>query len=455
MFDVLIMVLAFLVAITLLIAVHEFGHFWVAKRLGVKVLRYSIGFGRPLWRRVYGADQTEYVIAAIPLGGYVKMLDEREGTVPEQERNRAFNNKPLATRFAVVLAGPMFNFLFAIFAYWMWFVLGVTGVKPVIGEVIPDSPAAYAQLKSNQEIVSVNDEPTPIWTVAIQAMLPALLGQGEVTLQLRDADGSESVRVLDFSDMDPNTAPERPFQSVGVLPWREPAPPRVLEVFKGTPAERAGFKVGDKVVSIDDQQINSTRELVDYVSARPEQTLWVRVERADQGFIDLEVRPDRKQVDGKDIGQIGLAPGESGGIPDDMKVHYRYPVLDAIPRSIEQTWKNSVLTLQMLYKIVIGDVSVKNLSGPINIAKYAGQSATAGLPWFLNFLAIVSISLGIINLLPIPVLDGGHLMYYVIEFFKGKPVSEEFEAAAQRVGILLIVLLMGLAFYNDLVRLFG
>ncbi len=453
--ETLFMLLAFIVAITILIAVHEFGHFWVAKRLGVKVLRYSIGFGKPLWRRTYGPDQTEYVVAAIPLGGYVKMLDEREAAVPPAERQRAFNNKPLSTRFAIVLAGPMFNFLFAVFAYWLMFVLGVTGIKPLIGEVAPDSPAAYAQLQRNQEIISVNNEPTPIWSVAIQAMLPAMLERGSVSIQVRDQNGTISERTLDLSNLDPNVAPERPFQSLGFLPWREPAPPRVMEVLSGNPAERAGFKTGDRIIAIDGIQITSPGELVDYVSARPDQQLDVLVERNETERVHLYVVPERKHLDGKDIGRIGLMPGEGSGISEEMRVPYKYSVFSAATQAVKQTWKNSILTLKMLAKIVTGEVSVRNLSGPINIAKYAGQSASAGLPWYLNFLAIVSISLAIINLLPIPILDGGHLFYYMIEFFRGKPVSEEFEAVAQRVGIVMIALLMGLAFYNDLVRLFG
>ncbi|UCE89037.1 MAG: RIP metalloprotease RseP [Pseudomonadota bacterium] len=456
MLDFLFIIAAFLVAITVLIAVHEFGHFWVAKRLGVKVLRYSIGFGKPLWRRRFGPDQTEYVVAALPLGGYVKMLDEREGDVAKDELPRAFNRQSLATRFAVVSAGPAFNFLFAIIAYWLMFMIGVSGIKPVLGEVVPSSPAAAAGLASGDEIVAVAGDATPIWHVAIQKLLPALIDRGQVTLSIRDGSGLETTRELNLESIDPDTPPERFLNAIGFVPWRPLAPPTVYRVLEDRPAAAAGFKDGDRILSIDGVEMRSSSDLVDYVSARPGQPLEVVVERAAGGREALRVTPRRESdKDGREVGRIGLIPVDAGEFPEEMKADYRYSVVTGLGEGLKSTWNNSMLTLKMLGKIVIGEASLKNLSGPINIARYAGQSASAGLPWYLSFLAIVSISLGIINLLPIPILDGGHLMYYIIEFFKGSPVSEQFEAVAQRLGIVVIAMLMSLAFYNDLARIFG
>ncbi len=451
MLDFLFMLLAFLVAITVLIAVHEFGHFWVARRLGVKVLRYSIGFGRALWRRA-GADGTEYVIAAIPLGGYVKMLDEREGPVPEAERHRAFNRQPLATRAAVVLAGPAFNFLFAMVAYWLWFILGVTGVKPVVGEVVPGSPAAV--LEPGSEIVAVGGEPTPIWPAVIQAVLPAVVDGRAVTLTVRDEQGDRREVVLDLTAVDPDAATGNLFKALGLTPWRPEGPPRVVQVVPGSPAERAGFRAGDRILSIDGTALRGPEDLVDYVRGHGDADLAVTVQR-DGETLTIAVRPEMRQTPDGVVPRIGLATAPGAEIPDHMLATYRYSLWAGAGKALTQTWDNSVFVLKVLGKIITGTVSARNLSGPISIAQYAGQSASAGLAWYLNFLAIVSISLGVINLLPIPVLDGGHLLYYAIELVRGRPVSEAFEAVAQRVGILIIALLMGLAFYNDIARLLG
>jgi len=454
MFEFLYFGLAFVVAISVLIAVHEFGHFWVAKKLGVKVLRYSIGFGRPLWKIVRGEDRTEYVISALPLGGYVQMLDEKDGEVRPEEVHRAFNRQPIWKRFAIIFAGPGFNFLFAIVAFWLMFFIGANAVKPVIGEVIPDSPAAYAGLKSDQEIVSIDGESTPVWEVAMNHLLPALVDRESVKVTTRSPGGSLSQHRLDLSHIQKELDPDNLFELIGFEPWRPKLDPVVGKVLEGSPADHAGFKTGDRIVQIDQMTVSRFEQMVKYVSARPGQTLHVRIER-DGKMLELTVTPRRIEHSGKVVGQLGIGSLQQAEIPEKMIVYYDYPLFAAVGKSVEQTWGMTVLTLKMLGKLFTGEVSIKNLSGPINIAKHAGISASAGLTRFLNFLAIVSISLGILNLLPIPILDGGHLMFYVVEMVKGSPVSEETEMTGRMIGIALLIMLMSLAFYNDIMRLIG
>lgn len=449
---VLISFLAFLVAISILIAVHEFGHFWVARKLGVKVLRYSLGFGRPLWKRTFGKDNIEFVVASLPLGGYVKMLDEREGPVEAAELDRAFNRQAVWKRFAIVFAGPAFNFLFAILAYWLMFVVGVTGVKPVIGEVLPETPAAVAGLKPGDEIVRIQDKPTPIWDVAIRRLIPALVDHEAVTLEVRSGQGYPRSLVLDLHNVDSDLEPGELFKSIGFVPWRPAVLPEVGRIQPGSPAERAGLQAGDRILAVDGQAIDDWQQLVEYVTVRPDQDLQLRIQRGDQQ-LELLLHTERVEVEGKVIGRMGIGPARIADIPPEMKTSYRYPVFASIGKSVAQTWDNTILTFRMIGKILAGEVSVKNLSGPINIAVYAGYSASAGLARFLDFLAIVSISLGVLNLLPIPVLDGGHLMFYLVEMVRGRPVSDEVMELGQRIGIVLLLLLMSVAFYNDIARL--
>lgn len=452
MLDFLQIVISFIVAISILIAVHEFGHFWVARKLGVKVLRYSIGFGKPIWSKTSKIDDTEYVVASIPLGGYVKMLDEREGEVQIDERHRAFNNQSVAKRFAIVFAGPAFNFIFAIFAYWLMFVIGVTGVKPIIGEVADKTPAAYAEFKSGEEIIAIDGKQTPIWDVAMQALLPGMIQHRELNVEVLTEQGLKANRTIDFGKVKHEIEPEVFFKIVGFYPWRPAIKATVGQVLEGSPAEKAGLIKGDKILSIDKIDIKDWFALVDYVSNRPQQELILLIDRNKQ-IIEKKLVTGIAKVEGKEVGRIGIGPAEIGKYPEHMKVLYQYGALDAIGQSVQNTWDNSALMLNMLWKIVTGEVSLKNLSGPINIAVYAGQSASAGIARFLDFLAIVSISLGILNLLPIPILDGGHLMYYVVEIIKGRPVSEQTEEMGQRIGIAILIMLMSLAFYNDILRL--
>ncbi|HSS65283.1 MAG TPA: RIP metalloprotease RseP [Gammaproteobacteria bacterium] len=451
--SVLSSILWFVIAIGVLVTVHEFGHFWVARRLGVKVLRFSVGFGRPLWRTRAGRDQVEYVIGAIPLGGYVKMLDEAEGEVPESERHRAFNRQSLPVRFAVVSAGPIFNFLFAVVAYWAMFMVGVSGLKPLVGEVAPGSLASAAGFKSGQEIVRIADRETRSWEAVIQGVIGGSL-HGE-TLEVTVDDPARGTRELslDLSGvaLDDLTRGQF-FERLGFTPMRPTIPPRMGRIFEGQPADRAGLRPGDLILSVDDTPVETWHQLVEYLRARPEQTIEIVVDRSGQQH-RLTLVPRAVEENGQRVGKIDAALDEN--VRDRYYAVERYTPLDAFSRAADKTAQVTVLTLQMLWKMVTLEVSVENLSGPISIAQYAGVSAEVGIARFLEFLGIVSISLGIINLLPIPLLDGGHLMYYLIELVQGRPVSEQAQFVAQRLGIAMLVCLMGLAFYNDLARIFG
>ena len=443
---------SFVVAIGVLVTVHEYGHFWVARRLGVKVLRFSIGFGKPLWKRTFGKDATELVVAAIPLGGYVKMLDEREGEVAEAELSRAFNRKPVSTRIAVVVAGPAFNFIFAIFAYWLMFVSGVPGLKPVVGDVLPSSYAEAAGIRTGDEILSIENRPTPTWETAVMALLEANLdGRDAVNVTVVDADKNERHLQAYFAEPDALLKKGGVLDNFGLSPWQ---PPAVIErLVAGGAGERAGLLPGDEVVHADDTPISKWEQWVDYVRERPGVRIALQVVRTD-GLVELVVTPDSVSDDGKTIGRIGAyvqLPGAEERAR--MRVVVRYGVFAAVPQALNKTWEVTTLTLRTLWKMVSGRASVENLSGPISIARYAGQSAAVGLVTFLGFLGIVSVSLGVLNLLPVPILDGGHLLFYLVELVKGSPVSETVQLVGQKFGITLLLALMSLAFYNDIIRL--
>lgn len=452
--SILFTLLSFIVAISILVAIHEYGHYIVAKKLGVKILRFSIGFGKPLWKKRFGKDQTEFVIAALPLGGYVKMLDARETKVSANEEHREFTRQSVWTRIAIVAAGPAFNFIFAITAYWLMFVVGVSGIKPIVGNIDADGLAKKAGLISGYEIVAINNNKTPIWDVAVKNIIPAIVDRTQAVLELKNKEGTSITRTLDFSATTGEIKVEKLFEQLGFKPWRPSIEPTVGAVLENSPAKSAGFIIDDKIISVNKTHTPDWFDVVEIVSSKPAEILQVVILRNGQEKT-LQVIPEKITRNGKIVGRLGLGPKDGATYPKDMRVTHGYNLLESIPRAFSRTWDFSVLTLKMMGKIFTGEISIKNLSGPVSIAKYAGYSASAGLARFLDFLAIVSISLGILNLLPIPILDGGHLTYYFIEVVRKKPVSEQTQEFASRIGMVLLFSLMSVALYNDILRVMG
>ncbi len=452
MITVLSSVFFFILALAILITVHEFGHYWVARKLGVKVLRFSIGFGKPLWRKVGGPDNTEYVVAAIPLGGYVRMLDEREGDVAPEEQHRAFNRQSLARRFAIVVAGPVFNFILAIAAYWLIFVMGTVGMKPIVGAVTADSIAAQAGLSQGDEIVSVAGKRTFTWENVVVGMLESALDSGEIVLKVKpSADSAEVEHRFQFATIPDDLNRGGFLDQIGMRPYRPAMPPAIGELSPEGAASDAGMQVGDLIISADGVAVTDWEEWVSYVRARPDKAIAVIVMR-DGAQVALSLTPAALTSREGKIGKIG-AGVVLQQMPAELVAHIQYGPLDSLVNATAKTWDMSVLTLNMLGKMVVGDVALSNLSGPISIARYAGYSASIGFISFLTFLAIISISLGVLNLLPIPMLDGGHLMYYLIEMVKGSAVSERTQIFGQKIGIAMLLGLMVVAFYNDILRL--
>jgi regulator of sigma E protease len=445
---------ALIVTLGLLIAFHEYGHFWVARRMGVKVLRFSIGFGKPLWSKKAGSDQTEYVLAAIPLGGYVKMLDEREGEVPAEEAHRAFNRQPVRKRIAIVVAGPLFNFIFAILAYFAMYTMGVPGVKPMVGDVSPESPAAQAGIVKGDEIVRVGSEETPTWNTVRMALLRYSLDTDHIVLHVKDQNGSIHDAPLDLQGITMEDKQKHLVSRLGMEPFIPEYPAIIGQLSEDGAAQRDGLRPGDRVLSVDGQEVSLWEDWVDVIRENPEKTLSVEVERGGAVQV-IQLTPKREQTDQGEIGRIGAAPQVSQEMIDKYRAVVTYGPVKALWTGVTETWRMSVLTLRMLGKMLVGEVSLENLSGPITIATYAGYTASIGLTTFLSFLAIVSISLGVLNLLPIPILDGGHLLMYLIEGIKGKALSEDMQAKMQQVGMVILAMLMMLAFYNDIMRLIG
>lgn len=449
--DWLMSVPAFIVAIGVLVAVHEFGHFWVARRLGVQVLRYSVGFGPRLLGRT-GRDGTEYWLSAIPLGGYVKMLDEREGEVPADQAHRAFNRQPVASRIAIVAAGPGINFLFAIAAYWLVFMLGVGGIKPVIGEVPAETRAAAAGLEQRDQVVAVDDRSTPTWQELRLTLLQRTLDGDMVSLTVNAADGGQRRVMLDLSGV--SAEPETLFTELGMQPFQPGGVPVIADVLDGSAAAAAGMQAGDRVLAAGDESLDGPQALVDWVQARPGETIELKIERNGQ---PMTLSITLARADGEDgpVGRLGAQISVDASQWEDLRTVTRLDPLSAIPAAVAETWSITALTVRLLWRMVIGDVSWKNISGPIQIADYAGKTATIGLEAFLGFLALVSVSLAVLNLLPVPVLDGGHLMYYAVEIIRGRPLSEHAQIIGQQAGMLALLMLMSLAFYNDIMRLLG
>ena len=446
--------LAFAVAIGVLVTVHEYGHFLAARLMGVKVLRFSVGFGRPLLRRRFGRDGTEFVVAALPLGGYVKMLDEREGAVAPDERARAFNRKGLRARTFIVSAGPLANFLFAIVAYGVMFMIGVGGVRPVVGEVTPDTPAAVAGFERGEEIVRIAGREATDWEQVNLRLLDHTVRGDSIEIWVRDEAGREWRRELDLGDRQALLAEGQFLRRVGLQPYRPELVPRIGAVEGGSPADRAGLAPGDRVMRVDGDRVGDWYALVQRIQASPDQTLRLEVER-DGRTLHLEVVPASVSRNGDAVGRIGAGVDPDQPAAREMAVVVRQGPGQALLSGFGRTWDVSVLTLGILWRMVTGEASVKNISGPVTIAEFAGTSAVIGISAFLGFLGLVSISLGIINLLPIPMLDGGHLLYFLAEAVKGSPVSERTQIIGQQLGLLAIAGLMTLALYNDFTRLFG
>ncbi|CAM3069277.1 RIP metalloprotease RseP [Pseudomonas floridensis] len=447
----LYMIVGTLIALGVLVTFHEFGHFWVARRCGVKVLRFSVGFGTPLVRW-HDRQGTEYVIAAIPLGGYVKMLDEREGNVPPELADQSFNRKTVYQRFAIVVAGPVANFLLAIAFFWVLAMLGTEQVRPVIGAVEAGSIAQRAGLAPGQEIMSIDGEAVSGWS-AVNLQLVRRLGEsGTVALKLREQGSTvDTSRELVLDNWLKGAEEPDPIKSLGIRPWRPALPPVLAELDPKGPAQAAGLKMGDRLIAVDGQPLNEWQQVVDWVRERPGAKVSLRIER-DGAQLDMPVTLAAKGEGKAAAGYLGA--GVKGvDWPAEMVREVSYGPFAAMAEGVKRTWTMSVLTLDSLKKMLFGELSVKNLSGPITIAKVAGASAQSGIGDFLNFLAYLSISLGVLNLLPIPVLDGGHLLFYLIEWARGRPLSEKVQGWGAQIGISLVVGVMLLALVNDLGRL--
>ena len=445
----------FIVAVSLLVTVHEFGHYWVARRLGFKVLRFSVGFGRPLISRVGGDDRTEYVVAAIPLGGYVKLLDEREGPVPSEELARSFTRKPPWQRIAVLLAGPAFNIAFAILVLWaMFWAKGITEFKPVVGDVMQSSVAAQGGLRSGDEILSVNGAAVAGQRDVMFDLLDAVSSRGVVALSVRGKDGVTRAASLNVPDHDQRvrlTEPAALLKGLGFEFWSPPLPAILGDIAAEGPAARAGLKQGDQIIAINGERVSDFREIVAKVSAHPGETLTFTYRRGGaERSIRIAVASDK--VGDRVVGRIRVAQPAGIKYPDSMILQIQLSPAAALGRAAEEAWSMTALQGRLFWRMVLGQFSMKNLNGPLSIAEYAGDSAEAGVASFMGFLVLISLSLGFLNLLPIPILDGGQIVFQLVEWLKGSPLAERAQAFGQQVGIALLILRMGVAFFNDIAR---
>jgi regulator of sigma E protease len=433
---------SFIVAISVLVAVHEFGHYLVGRCCGMKVLRFSIGFGKPLWTWIAGRDRTEYCVSSIPLGGYVKFLDEREGPVEEADAGRAFNHRPIPARIAVLLAGPAFNFLFALIAYWVLSMQGVPTLRPVIGEVEPDSYAAEAGLQAEQLLVAVGDQPVSDWGTALLSILDEMVATGEVPLVVQDILGNErNVNIRVGDDRTRLTEPGLLLEGLGFMPGQ---PLAIAEwIDPDAAAARAGMLPGDRIVSVNGESTVTFTDMAALIVELPDRTVPLGI-----------VRDGRRQTLYVDIAAVETADGVVGRIGVGPRYLKQFGAVAAVGESFSRTARETVFTVRMLWNMVTRQVSIKNISGPISIAQFVGDSARAGFTYVLTILALISISLGVLNLLPIPMLDGGQIVYQSVELIKGSPLSERAQMLGQQVGIFAILLLMSFAFYNDIARLF-
>ena len=459
MLDILITPISFIFTLGLLVTVHEYGHYQVAKWCGVKVLKFSIGFGKPLWRKKFGLDQTEFVFAAIPLGGYVKMLDEREpnqaaaAALTEQELARAFNRQSAQKRIAIVLAGPVANLLLAIALYFLLFMLGVVGMKPLLGKLDAHTPAAMAHMSMGETIQKVDGKTVVNWQDARWLLLNAVLKKNShAEIQTIDAQQKIHQHQLDLSQVNQDDYQHDILDQLGLAAYQSKAPPLIGEVIKKGRAEAAGLKINDLVLSINHQPVTIWENFVEEIRRQPNVSVEVTVLRARE-VVALNITPEATDEGGKTVGRIGVGLKLSQADLDKIFVTTHYSAWESLLKATKKTWDTSIFSLKMLGSMLAGQSSWKAMSGPVTIASYAGQSAHMGLKSFIGFLALISISIGVLNLLPVPVLDGGHFMYYVIEIFTGKPVSDSIMVIGQKVGFTLLALMMFLALYNDINRL--
>ncbi len=444
--------ISFIVALGILVAVHEFGHFWVARKCGVKVEKFSIGFGKSIWKRI-GQDGTEYSISMIPLGGFVKMLDGRVDNVPEDLQRFAFDKKPLWQRSAIVAAGPAFNFFFAIFAYWIVFLVGVPTVKPVIGEVIPHSISSQAGLEAGMEIKSVSGVETLNWESVNMGLIDHI-GDKTLTLTVSSSEGVglDETKTLDLSTWNFDPESESAMEAIGFKPYTPEIYLSLMSVSENGAGALAGLKVGDVITHIEGKVITQWQQVVTLIQDNPDNAIELTVDRAGEK-LDLVMTPQAKTLSqGKVIGFAGIAP-EVAEWPQSYRFDLQYGVFESVGKAVDKTGQIISLTINMLKKLIVGDVGLNNLSGPISIAKGAGTTADYGLVYFLGFLALISVNLGIINLVPLPMLDGGHLLFFAVEAVTRRPVPEKVQEMGYRIGGAIIFSLMAVAIFNDFTRL--
>ncbi len=445
-------VIAFLIAIVVLVLFHELGHYWIARKCNVKVLKFSLGFGKAIYVKRFKDGETDWVISMIPLGGYVKMLDEREGEVKPEELDRAFNRQTVLKRMAIVVAGPVANLLLAIVLYFGLYIHGVPGVKPIIGEIPPSTPAATAQLHAQDLIVSINGQKVSSWQEVRWSLLDLILKQLPANLALQSREGVSIYRVLETKSLTAADLDGEFVQKLGLQPYQPPIYPVIDKITVGGAAQHGGLQSHDKILRVNEQPMVLWDDFVTAVRNHPGNVLNVEIERFGQIQV-LSITPDLVTESGKKFGRIGASPMIDRAAFDGMMTEVHYSPWTALTEAVRKTWETSAVSVKMMGKMVTGEVSLKNLSGPISIADYAGQSAQMGLGPYLDFLALISISLGVLNLLPIPLLDGGHLLYYTVELIKGSPVSEKIWEAGQNIGIALLATMMAFALYNDISRL--
>lgn len=440
---------AFAVLLGIVVVIHELGHYWVAKLCGVKVLRFSVGFGKPLLSKRYGPDQTEWALGAFPLGGYVKMLDEREAPVTSEELPRAFNRQSVWKRIAIVVAGPLANLLLAILLFWVLLMIGIPGSKPILGAPTKGSPAAQAGFMSGEKIVAIEGDAISTWHEVGLAITTRLLGEGSIVITTEDAGGGQRERVLMSNGLTEQDLESDFLGKLGLTRLRPGL--EIVEVMPDSPALKSGLLAGDEIVALNGTKLHGgAEEFVQIIRGNVGNLLDVDVRRAG-ATVHLQVTPEVGKNQPKSLGVIGAKVGDRDA--PELRTKAVYPPLTALSKAITKTWDICWLSLKSLARMAIGEVSIKNLSGPVTIANYAGQTAQMGLLQFVNFVALISISLGILNLLPIPLLDGGHLLYYVVEIIKGSPVSEKIMETGQQIGLVLLAGLMFIAFYNDINRL--